>query len=381
MPAQPSLPHSPACRLDTRGPDGKRWRLNAQAPVWVDTAPNLPALPLAEALTRLKGMPDGLLVGVLPFPDTRPTAGGTPATLYLFETHRRLDPEAAPTTADNQGFRLTYPFHPDQARSDYIQGVRRVLEYLAAGDAYQVNLAQRFTAHYSGNPYTAYEMLRMRFDPPFAAWVDMGDRQLLCLSPESFLEVHGSLVTTRPIKGTRPRHPDPDTDRRLAEDLRTHPKDRAENLMIVDLLRNDLGKVCLPGTVRTPSLFEVHSYENVHHMISTVSGQLSANHSLIDLLAAAFPGGSITGAPKRRAMEIIAELEPHPRDVYCGSIFWALPDGTFGSNITIRSFVARDGLIHGWAGAGIVADSDPEKEYQECLHKLQPLMRALESLR
>jgi len=171
---------------------------------------------------------------------------------------------------------------------------------------------------------------------------------------------------------------DPAADAALAADLATHPKDRAENLMIVDLLRNDLGKVCAPGSIRTPELFQVESFHNVHHLVSTVTGTLPAGVGMQQLLAACFPGGSITGAPKRRAMEIINELEPHPREVYCGTIFWATADGQFGSNIAIRTFVASNGVLHGWAGAGIVADSDPATEYQECLDKLAPLMHALE---
>ncbi|MFP5440709.1 MAG: aminodeoxychorismate synthase component I [Gammaproteobacteria bacterium] len=375
---QPPRPPSPSCCLDGRDSAGRPLRLAASSPTMTWRSPALAGLPLRDAFAQLAQLPDGLLVGVLPYPSPHPDPGATPASLYLFDRYQQQDPAAAgPATGE---FRLTRPFRADQPAGSYVAGVRRVQQYLAAGDAYQVNLAQRFSAGCEGDPRRAFEALRAQFRPPFAAYVDMGDRQLLSLSPESFLEVEGRAVITRPIKGTRPRHADPATDRALAEDLRNHPKDRAENLMIVDLLRNDLGKVCVPGSVRVPALFEVESFPNVHHLVSRVSGTLAPGMDLADLLLAAFPGGSITGAPKRRAMEIIAELEPGPRDVYCGSIFWALADGRFGSNIAIRTFVVRDGSIHGWAGAGIVADSVAEAEDEECRHKLQPLMHALEAL-
>ncbi|MFZ5722990.1 MAG: anthranilate synthase component I family protein [Pseudomonadota bacterium] len=383
MPSDLHPPSRATCSLDTRDPAGRPLRLDASHPARVWRAGQAAGLPLTEALDLLTGRPGGLLVGVLPYPDpgSQPASGATPATLYLFDTCQRLDPAIAhPATTPGPAFRLTAPFTPDWPPAGYIAGVRRIQEYLAAGDAYQVNLAQRHSARYTGNPRQAYEHLRQHFQPPFAAWVDLGDRQILCLSPESFLEVNGRNVVTRPIKGTRPRHPDPVCDQWLADELRDHPKDRAENLMIVDLLRNDLGKVCLPGSVRAPVLFEVQTFRNVHHLVSTVTGTLADGSGPTELLQAAFPGGSITGAPKRRAMEIIRELEPHPRDIYCGTLFWALPDGSFGSNIMIRTFLARDGVIHGWAGAGIVADSDPEAEADECSHKLQPLMDVLGDL-
>lgn len=371
-----SLTHStPSCWLTTRGPGGEPQHLFAgEPPAWARQAPALAGLPVREALERVRRTPGGLLVGVLPYPAARPDPDPTPATLYLFDRFR----QQPPPPATGPQFRLTRPFSADWSADGYRAGVRRVQEYLAAGDAYQVNLARRYSARCSGDPRHAYAALQTRFRPPFSAYVDMGDRQVLCLSPESFLEVDGRSVRTRPIKGTRPRGADPASDRELAQDLLSHPKDRAENLMIVDLLRNDLGKVCVPGSVQVPALFELESQPNVHHLVSTVSGTLAPGTDLADLLLATFPGGSITGAPKRRAMELIDELEPHPRDIYCGSIFWALADGRFGSNIAIRTFLVRNGSILGWAGAGIVADSVPETEEAECRHKLQPLMRALE---
>lgn len=338
------------------------------------TADLITALPGMKA--RLDRHPRGLLVGICPYPAT-PEAGGAPPLLLLFDEHQ-LHPAGGGPPAPGARFRLTRRFAPDWPQESYVAGVRKVLDYLVAGDAYQVNLALRFSAGYEGSPLLPFLELRKHFQPPYAAFIDLADFQILCFSPESFVEVSGSTVTTRPIKGTRPRSADRELDIGLATDLANHPKDRAENLMIVDLLRNDLGRVCLPGTVDVTELFAIRSYRNVHHLVSTVTGSLAPDKDLAALLKAVFPGGSITGAPKRRAMEIIAELEPHPRDIYCGSIFWVLPDGTFGSNIAIRTFLARDGVIHGWAGAGIVSDSDPDSEYRECLHKLQPLMAFLE---
>ncbi len=376
------------CRIDTRLPGtGQAVSLAAAGPArrWQgrDAAALIEQITEAVAALAASG-PAGLLVGLLPYPGNEGAMqAALPATMALFD-HFRMDVPGSPTddsaniTGRPDPFRLATRFAPDWTRDGYMAAVRQVQDYLAAGDAYQVNLAQRFTAGYEGDPRAAFDLLRARFSPPYAAWLDLGDAQLLCLSPESFLEVSGRFVTTRPIKGTRARGADPAADAALAADLASHPKDRAENLMIVDLLRNDLGKVCVPSSIRTPALFQVESFHNVHHLVSTVTGTLPASVGIQQLLAACFPGGSITGAPKRRAMEIINELEPNPREVYCGTVFWATADGHFGSNIAIRTFVARNGLLHGWAGAGIVADSDPAAEYQECLDKMAPLMRALE---
>lgn len=371
-------------RLRTRAPTGEpgaAFGLTAGQPVarWeAGTADGLiDLLPEAQDACRRLGQA-ALLVGLLPYPD-QPPAADCPPTLLLFDHHHaltadRLHAGLAATTP----FRLDAPFTADWTAEGYQEGVRRVLDYLAAGDAYQVNLAQRFSSTCTGDPAEAWAALDQRYAPPFSAFVDLGPCQLLSLSPESFLEVAGARVVTRPIKGTRRRGTSEAEDIRLAEELVAHPKDRAENLMIVDLLRNDLGKVCETGSVRTPALFRLESHANVHHLVSTVEGRLKDPADLRGLLAACFPGGSITGAPKRRAMEIIRELEPHPREAYCGSVFWATADGRFGSNITIRSFLVSGGRIRGWAGAGIVADSVPAEEQRECIHKLGPLLAALE---
>ena len=212
---------------------------------------------------------------------------------------------------------------------------------------------------------------------PYSAFLNLPQLQILCASPERFLSVKNGQVETRPIKGTRPRSNDAQLDNRLADELRNHPKDRAENLMIVDLLRNDLGRSCAAGSVRTPKLFEVESFANVHHLVSTVRGKLRAGHDAIDVMRDCFPGGSITGAPKQRAMEIIEQLEPNRRGVYCGAIGYIGFDGNMDSNIVIRTLVYSGGTIRCWAGGGLVADSQCEAEYQETLDKAAAMLELL----
>nr|WP_207280848.1 aminodeoxychorismate synthase component I [Thiocystis violacea] len=263
----------------------------------------------------------------------------------------------------------------------YLESVARIKRYLHEGDCYQVNFAQRFSVPAEGDPWHAYRILRTLNPAPFGAYLATPDGQVLCSSPERFLEARDGWVETKPIKGTCPRGKDPAEDRRLADALRLSPKDRAENVMIVDLMRNDLGQVCAIGSIRVPKLFEVESFARVHHLVSTVTGRLAEGRTAVDLLRACFPGGSITGAPKRRAMEVIDELEPHRRGVYCGAIGYLGFDGAMDTNIAIRTLVQSAGTARLWAGGGIVADSDPEAEYRETFHKAAPLLDLLEHLR
>ncbi|MBL8864365.1 MAG: aminodeoxychorismate synthase component I, partial [Planctomycetia bacterium] len=263
-------------------------------------------------------------------------------------------------------------------REGYIAAVRRVIDYIHAGDVFQVNLSQRLLAPLSERPLDLYGRLRERCPSPFGCYFDIGDFQILSASPEQFLKVSDGEVVTRPIKGTRPRGRTPEDDAALLRDLTTNPKDRAENVMIVDLLRNDLGRVCEYGSIRVPRVCEVESYNYVHHLVSEVRGRLRSNLTPWDLLRATFPGGSVTGAPKVRAMEIIAELEPTARGPYCGSVGFVGFDGTMDSNILIRTFTAGRGRLQFPVGGGIVADSDPEREYEETLHKAAGLLRALD---
>ncbi len=284
--------------------------------------------------------------------------------------------------SSDEPFELESQFQADLSRDQYREALQRIQRYILAGDCYQANFAQRFSASYRGDPWQAYLHLRPTASAPFAGYMrTLEDEHLLCLSPERFLALTGHHVETRPIKGTRPRHNDPAADRLAADELRMSPKDRAENLMIVDLLRNDLGRNCVPGSIRVDRLFELESYPTVHHLVSTVSGELLPGRSAIDLLRDSFPGGSITGAPKRRSMEIIEELEPQNREAYCGSMLYISADGRMDSNIAIRSLRCSKGEIVCWGGGGIVADSEWEHEYQETWDKVGRFMQALETTR
>jgi para-aminobenzoate synthetase component 1 len=278
-------------------------------------------------------------------------------------------------------FKLTDVFKANLSASDYRDAFERIQAYIQAGDCYQVNFAQRFQADYQGDPWAAYCALRGACPTPFSGYQGLPDgNALLSLSPERFVRVSGRQVETRPIKGTRPRGIDAAEDSAYAEELLASTKDRAENLMIVDLLRNDLGRTCRIGSVKVPELFSLESYPNVHHLVSSVTGELADNKDPLDLIAGSFPGGSITGAPKIRAMQIIDELEPTRRALYCGSLMYLDVRGEMDSSIAIRSLLAKDGQISCWGGGGIVADSDCEAEYQESITKVRVLLETLQAL-
>jgi para-aminobenzoate synthetase component 1 len=275
-------------------------------------------------------------------------------------------------------FRVQGKITSNFTAESYAAAFARVQDYLRSGDCYQVNLAQRFSASATGDALAAYVALRKMSPAPYSAFLNLPQVRILCASPERFLRVWNGSVETRPIKGTRPRGGDAQQDHRLAEELRNHPKDRAENLMIVDLLRNDLGKCCVPGSVRVPELFGVESFSNVHHLVSTVQGKLAAGRDALHALRDCFPGGSVTGAPKIRAMQIIAQLEPDRRGIYCGAIGYAGFDGNMDSNIVIRTIVHSGNQVHCWAGGGIVADSNAAAEYRETLDKASAMLGLLQ---
>ncbi|MGF1682314.1 aminodeoxychorismate synthase component I [Photobacterium minamisatsumaniensis] len=275
-------------------------------------------------------------------------------------------------------FALTSKWAANMEKAQYCNKFDQVQQYLLSGDCYQINLAQRFSAHYKGDEWEAYCHLEQHNSAPFSAFIRTNDSSVLSVSPERFLQHSSGRIETKPIKGTRPRSSNPEHDAELANDLQTAEKDRSENLMIVDLLRNDIGRVAVPGSVRVPYLFSIESFPAVHHLVSTVTGELEAKYSPTDLLRACFPGGSITGAPKIRAMEIIEELEPHRRSVYCGSIGYISRCGNMDTSITIRTLVAHQQKIHAWAGGGVVADSQADSEYQEILDKLSKILPTLE---
>jgi para-aminobenzoate synthetase component 1 len=261
----------------------------------------------------------------------------------------------------------------------YIKAIKRAKQYIAAGDIYQVNLSQRFTAAPDLHPYDLYIRLRTLNPAPFAAYLNFEDVAIVSSSPERFLQFCADtrMVYTRPIKGTRPRGTTPEEDAKLADELINSAKDRAELIMIVDLERNDLGRVCEIGSVHVPELIVLEKYPTVYHLVSTVAGKLSKDMDRIDLLKATFPGGSITGAPKIRSMEIIDELEPTKRSVYTGAIGYLSFTGNMDLNIVIRTFIVNKGKAYFQVGGGIVADSDPESEYQETLDKARALFDAL----
>jgi para-aminobenzoate synthetase component 1 len=313
-------------------------------------------------------------------PGGYPSTGGWPARRHRGEGINDALAVPAPSfpvtgleVADGLELRSTF------THRGYLDAVARVREYITAGDIFQANISQRFESPLSEPTFELYRRLRQRNPAPFAAYLDFDDLAVLSASPERFLRLGESprLVETRPIKGTRPRGLGPMHDAALGRALAESAKDRAENVMIVDLLRNDLSRVCRPGTVRVPELFALEHHPTVHHLVSTVLGELAPEAEAVDLIRAAFPGGSITGAPKVRAMEIIAELEPTRRGVYCGSIGYISTTGTMDTSIVIRTYLALRGRVYFQAGGGIVADSDVELEYRETIDKARGLIETL----
>ncbi|MGZ5018719.1 MAG: aminodeoxychorismate synthase component I, partial [Methylobacter sp.] len=282
-----------------------------------------------------------------------------------------------PVTQDDREFKVVGEIKSNMDKDFYIQAFNRIKHYLKEGDCYQVNLTQRFVADCEGDPWTAYKTLRKLNAAPFSCYLNLPEVQILSSSPERFLKLTDSVVETKPIKGTRPRKPDYAEDQQQIKDLEASSKDRAENLMIVDLLRNDISKTCKNGSVKVPVLFDVESYATVHHLVSTVTGILAENQHALDLLKSCFPGGSITGAPKIRSMEIIEELEPNRRGVYCGAIGYVGFNGNMDTNIAIRTLVHSGNTIRFWAGGGIVNDSVAEDEYQESFDKAAAMLDLL----
>jgi para-aminobenzoate synthetase component 1 len=287
-------------------------------------------------------------------------------------------PVAPSHPVDPQWWPSSFELRSSFTRAGYLDAVARVRDYIFAGDIFQANLSQRFEAPLEESPWSFYTRLRARNAAPFAAFLEFPEAVVVSASPERFLRVASQgMVETRPVKGTRPRGVGPEHDAALGQALAESAKDRAENLMIVDLMRNDLSRVCAPHSVHVSELFALERYATVYHLVSTVVGKLEPDADAIDLLRAAFPGGSITGAPKLRAMEIIAELEPSRRGVYCGSIgYWSVT-GELDTSIAIRTAVLQDGRVYFSAGGGIVADSDPEQEYRETLDKARAMIDVL----
>jgi len=302
-------------------------------------------------------------------------------SLASAERERLIALFEAPDITASGDFTLLAHMQGDLQPEQYRAAFDQVQRYIQAGDCYQINLTQRFRAPCQGDPWRAYQALRKACPTPFSGYQQLADGSaLLSLSPERFIRVNQGQVETRPIKGTRPRSADPTVDARNAEELRHSPKDRSENLMIVDLLRNDLGRTCQIGSVKVPELFSLESYPNVHHLVSSITGQLAADKDALDLIGDSFPGGSITGAPKIRAMQIIDELEPTRRALYCGSLLYVDVRGEMDSSIAIRSLLVKDGQVSCWGGGAVVADSDWQAEYEESIAKVRVLMETLQGL-
>lgn len=292
------------------------------------------------------------------------------------------------------GFSLTSNWQSNMSKASYVEKFEQVQKYLLNGDCYQINLAQRFSADYQGDEFQAYCALRKENRAPFSAFIRLENAAILSVSPERFLQLSQGKVQSKPIKGTMPRSSDKVKDEQNAQILASSAKDRAENVMIVDLLRNDISKVCKPNSVIVPKLFDIESFPAVHHLVSTVEGELDHKYNANDLLRGAFPGGSITGAPKIRAMEIIEQLEPHRRSVYCGSIGYISNCGTMDTSITIRTLICEanqtnqnstssrptPNKIYCWAGGGLVADSIAASEFQETLDKVNLILPVLAKL-
>ena len=276
---------------------------------------------------------------------------------------------------NRERFRATSEVKSNFDYQAYAKAFEKIKKYIHDGDCYQVNLAQRFHAEVEGHPWLAYKLLRSINPSPFGAYLNYPEFQVLSNSPERFLSIKDKIVQTKPIKGTRPRSKNNLKDKALKDELIASEKDRAENLMIVDLLRNDISKNCALGSVQVPKLFDIESFPNVHHMVSTVTGRLREKRSAIDLLRGCFPGGSITGAPKLRAMEIIEELEPNRRGIYCGAIGYIGMDGNMDTNIAIRTIVHKNKKMYFNAGGGIVFDSELKAEYQETFDKAAAMMK------
>ena len=311
-------------------------------------------------------------------PEEEPAANALRAREQLKALRRKIS--SAPRRRGETYFLDDLTLKSNFSKGSYIKAVLKAKEYIERGDIYQVNLSQRFEARIDADPFKLYLHLRKVNPAPVSAYLNFKDVAILSSSPERFLLKNGCYIETRPIKGTRPRGTDAASDAGLAKELLASPKDRAEHVMIVDLERNDLGRVCEYGSVSAPEFVALEKYATVFHLVSTVTGKARKGAGPIECLLAAFPGGSITGAPKIRSMEIIEELEPVKRSVYTGAIGYISFDGKMDTSIAIRTFILKKEKVYFQVGGGIVADSDPELEYEETLHKAKALIEALKTV-
>jgi anthranilate/para-aminobenzoate synthase component I len=327
---------------------------------------------------------EGGVAGALAYDFARPRRPPAPTPLlvalavdrFVVEDVPGGEPPPLPTP---QAGGIDLPAFSNMSRDEHRRRVLRIKEHIAAGDIYQANLSQRFELPYSGGGLRLYHHLRGVSPAPFGGYLRAGGLEIVSASPERLLMVDGNRAWTRPIAGTRPRAADPGSDRALAAELILSPKERAEHIMLVDLARNDLGKVAAVGTVAVDELMTVEDYSHVRHIVSNVTARLQPGRDALDALLALFPGGTITGVPKIRCMEILDEVEPEPRGFYTGALFYATPSGRLDANILIRSAVVEGGKVSFQTGGGIVADSDPDAEYEETLHKAEGMRLALEA--
>lgn len=291
----------------------------------------------------------------------------------------KIEKKFSTPSLESNSFKLTAPFSASQLYDEYKVKLESIQKHIKDGDTYQINYSIRFTAKYTGSTWSAYKKIREKCPTPFSAYISTDEGAISSHSPERFVSLINGQIETRPIKGTRPRNSEHQKDMRAIESLKSSEKDRSENLMIVDLLRNDIGKISVIGSVKVPELMVVETYPNVHHLVSSITGILRDDIGVSDLICATFPGGSITGAPKISAMQIINNLEGSPRSIYCGSILYIDSRGNMDSSITIRTLLLENGNVHCWGGGGIVAESVTHEEYEEILAKVGPLMNALAS--
>ena len=278
------------------------------------------------------------------------------------------------TFADKKTKYKFFNFHQNTSKSNYIKDVLLIKKYISDGDCYQVNYSQNFSAKYDGDPWDIYKDIRKLNPAPYSSFFSFDNKYIISSSPERFISINNNCVQTKPIKGTLKRLPDPKEDFSQIDILKNDEKNLAENLMIVDLLRNDLGMNCKNGSIKVDKLFEIETFANVHHLVSTISGEVDNDSNIYNLIKDAFPGGSITGAPKLRSMEIIEELEPNNRSIYCGSIGYIGFDEKTDLNISIRTMLAVNKNLYFWGGGGIVNDSDIRSEYNESIDKVKPLL-------
>ncbi len=376
-----------ACPDEPSEPDAPPFQGGLIGHLGYDLAPRLERLPRrAEADSRIPALRFGLY-DTFVLVDHRLNSAELravdlldegPGSLQARLDRWRKDLERPPYRSSARP-RLSKPI-ADRSPDDYRASVRKALDYIGAGDIFQANLSQRFVATGQVDPFDLHDRLRSTSPAPYAAYLAWDDRAILGASPELLYQTSGDSILTRPIKGTRPRSPDPAEDAALAAELIASLKDRAELTMIIDLERNDLGRVCRFGSVRVVDPGTVESFAEVHHLVASVEGRLRPGVGPVDIIRAVFPGGSITGAPKIRAMEVIDELEPTRRSVYTGAIGYLGRGGRSAFNIAIRTVLVEGDRVSYQVGGGIVADSDPEAEYQETLHKGRGIRRVLEDL-